>query len=253
MTLGQVNFEGRDRVQVAIDRIRMFEPGEGYYLAFSGGKDSQCIYHLAKEAGVKFDAHFHFTTVDPPEVIRFIKEQYPDVEIEYPDMSMFQLIHKKGMPTRLSRFCCAELKEHGGEGRTVMLGIRWAESARRRRYKMVELCNKPTGRNLVSPIIDWSSKEVWEYLNRQRLPHCSLYDEGYKRIGCVLCPMASARQSRKEITRFPKLARAWWLACKKYYGKGLPGCQRWDSADDYWQWWLSRKGQRNKAQAVMFE
>ena len=37
----------RDKVQIAIERLRAFEPPEGYYLAFSGGKDSQCIYHLA--------------------------------------------------------------------------------------------------------------------------------------------------------------------------------------------------------------
>lgn len=47
----------RDKVQIAIDRLRSFEPEEGYFLAFSGGKDSQCVYHLAKMAGVKFDAH----------------------------------------------------------------------------------------------------------------------------------------------------------------------------------------------------
>ena len=44
--------EAHDRVQTAIDRLRNFEPPEGYYIAFSGGKDSQCIYHLAKQAGV---------------------------------------------------------------------------------------------------------------------------------------------------------------------------------------------------------
>ena len=36
-------FEKRDKVELAIMRLREFEPPEGYYLAFSGGKDSQCI------------------------------------------------------------------------------------------------------------------------------------------------------------------------------------------------------------------
>ena len=52
---------------------------EGFYLGFSGGKDSQCIYHLAKMAGVKFKAHYAVTTIDPPELMRFIKTNYPDV------------------------------------------------------------------------------------------------------------------------------------------------------------------------------
>ena len=46
---------------------------KGYYLAFSGGKDSQALYHIAELAGVKFDAHMNLTSVDPPEVIRFVK------------------------------------------------------------------------------------------------------------------------------------------------------------------------------------
>lgn len=74
----------RDKVQTAIDRLRAFEPQEGYFLAFSGGKDSQCIYHLAKMAGVKFDAHYQVTSVDPPELVQFIKAQYPDVHRDIP-------------------------------------------------------------------------------------------------------------------------------------------------------------------------
>lgn len=73
-----------NKLDQALARLKMFEPPEGYYVAFSGGKDSQCIYHLCKQAGVKFDAHYRCTSVDPPELVRFIREQYPGVEFEYP-------------------------------------------------------------------------------------------------------------------------------------------------------------------------
>ena len=128
-----------DKVQKAIDRLKAFEPQEGYYLAFSGGKDSQCIYHLAKMAGVKFDAHYSVTTVDPPELTRFIKYQYPDViwdkhfDKEGKPMSMYRLISERTIPpTRTNRYCCAELKENGGKGRVCVTGVRWAESVRRK-------------------------------------------------------------------------------------------------------------------------
>lgn len=39
------------QVQRAIDRLKAHEPPEGYWLAFSGGKDSQCIYRLAARRG----------------------------------------------------------------------------------------------------------------------------------------------------------------------------------------------------------
>lgn len=129
-----------DFVQRAIERLKAFEPEEGYFVAFSGGKDSQCIYHLCEMAGVKFDAHYSVTSVDPPELVRFIREKYTDVQMEVPHdkdgkpVTMWNLIPRKLMPpTRLMRYCCSELKEKAGSGRVTVTGVRWAESNRRKK------------------------------------------------------------------------------------------------------------------------
>lgn len=142
---------GRNKVDLAIGRLKSFEPPEGYFLAFSGGKDSQCIYHLAKMAGVKFDAHYSVTSVDPPELIRFIKEYYPDVQREIPHdkdgkpITMWNLIPRKHMPpTRFFRYCCKELKECNGKERVVLTGVRWAESLRRKETSGVAKIINPT-------------------------------------------------------------------------------------------------------------
>lgn len=45
---------------------QMYDAENGYFLAFSGGKDSQALYHITELAGVKFKAHFSPTTIDPP-------------------------------------------------------------------------------------------------------------------------------------------------------------------------------------------
>ena len=140
-----------DKVQTAIDRLRAFEPPEGYFVAFSGGKDSQCIYHLCEMAGVKFDAHYSVTSVDPPELVRFIKQHYPDVSIDiphYPDgtpMNMWNLIPRKRMPpTRIVRYCCEKLKEANGKGRLTVTGVRWAESANHKRSQDVVAIKQKT-------------------------------------------------------------------------------------------------------------
>lgn len=141
----------RTKLDIAIQRLKSFEPPEGYFLAFSGGKDSQCIYHLAKMAGVNFEAHYHVTSVDPPELIYFIREYYPDVIFDVPHdedgkrISMWTLIVEKRMPpTRIARFCCEKLKETNGDGRMVVTGVRWAESARRKANQgMVVIAGKP--------------------------------------------------------------------------------------------------------------
>lgn len=136
----QIDIYGRDKVQKAVELLRLFEPkdGSGYFLAFSGGKDSVCVKALADMAGVKYDAHYSVTSVDPPELVRFIKASYPDVIFDHKldddgkPITMWSLIRKKKYPpTRIARYCCAELKETSGEGRTVVTGVRWAESANR--------------------------------------------------------------------------------------------------------------------------
>lgn len=246
-----------DKIQMAIDRLRTFEPPDGYYLAFSGGKDSQCIYHLAEMAGVKFDAHYRVTSVDPPELVRFIKQQYPNVSIDIPHdkdgkpITMWNLIPRKLMPpTRLVRYCCSELKETGGKSRITITGVRWDESANRKNNqgivsirnrkaakvasenganfrennkngivlnmdndaerRTVEQCFR-TQKTMVNPIIDWLEEDVWEFLNDvAKVPHCCLYDQGYKRLGCIGCPMSYNREA--ELERYPKYRDAYLRA-----------------------------------------
>lgn len=149
--LGQRNIFGKTKLESTLERIKTFEPQEGYYVAFSGGKDSQCIYHLCEMAGVKFDAHYRVTSVDPPELVQFIKKQYPDVAREIPHyengkpITMWSLIAERTIPpTRNARYCCEYLKESGGKGRVTMTGVRWAESAKRKKNQgLVTIMNKP--------------------------------------------------------------------------------------------------------------
>lgn len=255
-----------DKVQRAIDRLRAFEPPEGYYVAFSGGKDSQCIYHLCKQAGVKFDAHYNVTSVDPPELVRFVREQYPDVSRDIPrdkngqPITMWSLIVKNGIPpTRSARYCCRELKETSGKGRLTVTGVRWAESVNRakkqgfvnafdgptlnndntetRRY--VEQCYH-TRKTLINPIVDWSTSDVWEYLNDvAKVSHCSLYDEGLERLGCIGCPLAGAKQQKKQFGRWP-IYRENYLRAFGRMIENLPTENRrnFTSAQAVMDWWL---------------
>lgn len=238
-----------------------YDEKDFYFLAFSGGKDSQCLYHIAKIAGVKFKAHMNLTSVDPPEVIRFVKKQYPDVELVKPKKSIFQTaIDKKILPTMRVRWCCAEYKEGAGAGKVTLIGIRHAESSRRAKRNEVEINNrrfsgdlegleeyrkennhvkrgrKPKGYRevtivnatgertlgcirgreslLISPIIDWTEEDVWDFLNTLGIAHCELYDQGWKRIGCIECPMSNARQKAIENERWPHVKQNWIKAIK---------------------------------------
>ena len=280
------------KLNMAIQRLKSFEPPEGYFLAFSGGKDSQCIYHLAQMACVKFEAHYQVTSVDPPELIYFIRDNYPDVIFDVPrdsdgkQISMWSLIPQERMPpTRIARYCCAKLKETSGNGRMVVTGVRWAESARRKanqgvvvvtrkpkttrkkanelgvnysiskagtlvmnedndeNRRLTEFCYR-TQKVLLNPIVDWTDDEVWEFLTKIiNLPHCRLYDMGYKRIGCIGCPMAGSKMQRFEFERYPKFrtlyVHAFDRMIEKRKADGLP--TNWTDGEDVMRWWLDGK------------
>lgn len=68
---------------------------------------------------------------------------------------------------------------------------------------LVEHCYRTT-KTLVNPIIDWEEEDVWEFLNDNNIPHCSLYDEGFKRLGCIGCPLSGSKNMERDFARWPK-------------------------------------------------
>lgn len=249
MAVVNADLFGCTKDEAAIQLLRDLEPSEGYYLAFSGGKDSTVLYDLAVRSGVKFDAHYNVTTVDPPELVYHIRKHYPDVEFNHNGgLTMWSLIVKKRTPpTRLARFCCEALKESGGLGRVVLTGVRWAESVKRSRRRQVEACY--TGKkSYVNPIINWSDDEVWAYIIERGIPYCSLYDEGYTRLGCVMCPMSGRSGMLRDAERWPKIADAYRRACRRSLNKAIDdGLERanWRrDSDDMYDWWLSDSSNR---------
>ena len=258
-----------DKIRHSVELIRKgekmaleFDPENGYHLAFSGGKDSQVLYHITKMAGVKFKAHMNLTSVDPPEVLRFIRKEYPDVILHTPPMSIYKMAKKKGsLPTRKIRWCCAELKERKRDNSIQLLGIRKEESSRRSKRNEIEIANYKLSTTLdqwdeheevmhqcymgkdnllISPIIYWTVKEVWQFLNANGIPHCSLYDEGWTRIGCILCPMSNTKSKITDTQRWPHVKRQWidviqFLIKNKWTKYNLL------SADIAFRWWISDK------------
>lgn len=134
----------------AIERLKAFEPeSEPYYLCYSGGKDSDCIRILAQLANVRHEVYHNLTTADAPETVRYVKSVGAIIDrAYYPDgkpKTMWNLIVKKRMPpTRCVRYCCEQLKEHGGKGRMKITGVRWDESRRRKENSgIVKIIGKP--------------------------------------------------------------------------------------------------------------
>lgn len=234
------------KIEKSIELIRKAESlalkfsDEGFYLAFSGGKDSQVIYELCKMAGVKFKAYMNITTIDPPEVLRFIREKYPDVTLVKPEKSFFKWIETKQLPTRRIRWCCEKCKEIGGRNRFVITGIRKAESPKRAKRKENEdhsTCKYD--KLLLNPILEWSDRDVWNFIRNQIGYYCSMYDRGYKRIGCIGCPVTSSRNKIRGFKDNPRFKYPMIKAIQKNIDRGK--YRNFENAEDVFDWYVSQK------------
>lgn len=71
---GEINKE-----KIAIERCIEFQnrnANKKNILAFSGGKDSLAAYLILVQSGVKFTPIYSPTSVDPPELIYYIKDEF---------------------------------------------------------------------------------------------------------------------------------------------------------------------------------
>lgn len=178
-----------DKVNRAVQIARSFCPPEGFILADSGGKDSRVVRKILDIAGVPYEAHYSVTTVDPPELVRFLIRLHeaviydmPDgthkyftvhtsgkllrpteesaimgkrsIHFDIPEMSMRELIvYRKIPPTRLQRYCCEYLKESGNSGRITVTGVRGYESANRKKNQgAVTVFDGETGRKFAEEL-----------------------------------------------------------------------------------------------------
>ena len=172
---------------------------------------------------------------------------------------MWKLIPIQGVPpTRLARYCCEILKENNSRDSFVVTGIRWAESTKRKnnrgvyeagreiiltndndeKRQMFETCTVKSAR-VCNPIIDWTDRDVWDYIQSEKIPTNPLYNEGFCRVGCIGCPMATKGRAA-QFARWPTYKRAYMRAFEKMLDvrkrKGLKTL--WENADEVFHWWM---------------
>lgn len=244
------------------EKLALAMNDQGFYVGFSGGKDSQVLLELVKMAGVKYRAVYNVTTNDPVDNVRFIKEQYPDVIFDRPKQSFFQLVAKKGLPTQRHRFCCTILKERAGIGFVTLTGVRAEESFKRSQYaevrkwgndkdKEIDLdkmeqahfqCVGGKDKFMVYPILQWTERDVWQFIRERGLPINPCYAT-QKRVGCVFCPFAPKRQIIRQIKANPKQYQALLHNLQKFLdsGDGRGQLNQLATAEEYFMWWINKE------------
>lgn len=259
-------------------------------IAYSGGKDSDVMLHLALKANIEFEVLYSTTTVDAPQTmkhIRHIFKRLNDMGIKThrtkptykgDPINMFSLIEKKGIPpTRLVRYCCDVLKEASTPNRVTAVGVRESESRTREGRAEFNIGKRKNSKHfnvkhvkevfdsakvqdpiwdclivanararkemIVNPIYHWSNSEIWTYIKENDIPYNELYDMGYSRVGCILCPMAKKSEKKRDEINFPWMKQNYikafdrMLKARKENGKddctGL-----WVDGRGVYRWWI---------------
>lgn len=174
-----------EQLQKKIDRaVRLLQSVQQGYdgeieVAYSGGKDSDVILQLAKEAGIRYRAIYKNTTIDPPGTIKHVQDM--GVEILRPKETFFQLVAKRSFPSRFRRFCCEVLKEYKVLNKAIV-GVRRCESSKRaERYTEPTLCRYYGAKReenhveQILPILDWTDEDVLEFIQDRGLKLAPIY------------------------------------------------------------------------------
>lgn len=283
-----------EKIEKSIRIIKIAsQMSEEYYrkpliITYSGGKDSDVLLDLAIKAGVPIEVVHSITTLDAPETNRHVNEVFRRLQekgikttkiaptYKGEPVNAWKLFEKRGLPTRVVRFCCEILKESTTPNRFIATGVRAAESVKRRGRtafetrkvdgvyikhnlehieevyaeahendpiwdcKFIEMAKK--NKDLIcNPIIDWDHSDIWEYIRKNQIQYNRLYDQGFERVGCVGCPMGSLKGRRRDFSKYPYLERLWKRSAYRYYEhiKERGGCWRkYISPEDYWRKWM---------------
>lgn len=257
----------------AIEILHMMCERSECIICDSGGKDSSVLKHIALQAkekyGLQFRVRHNHTTVDAPETVYFVREEKRKFEqmgipyeIHYPKESMWQLIVRHGTPpTRLMRYCCADLKENTGEmGERIVTGVRKAESTNRKNNQGAITIPRAKKRLLKETENDnnfsQNSKGGVIVMNldnaetRRTVENCfrthkviinPLYGCGNCRVGCIGCPLIGNKRW-SEFERYPKYKEAYIRAFEKMIvereRRGLKNMQQWSTGLKVFKWWM---------------
>ena len=265
-----------ERLKLAAEMSETYY-GKPLIVTTSGGKDSDVCIALALAAGIDFEVQHNHTTADAPETVYHVRDMFRQLEakgikctVNWPTykgapVTMWSLIPQKLMPpARVARYCCSILKEGGGKGRMITTGVRWAESVSRRNKRGIyegmphdiskkviinndnddarrifESC-KLQAKRICNPIVDWTDRDVWDYIESEKIPVNPLYRCGFHRVGCIGCPLAGKRGRELEFARYPTYQRAYIRAfdrmVEERQNRGLP-CD-WQTGKDVFLWWM---------------
>ncbi len=195
------------------------------YVSFSGGKDSLATLDLTRKALKQpIKVFFANTGIEFPETVEFARRFCRENNIELVEVeakeAFWENLPSFGPPAKDFRWCCkvcklapinAVMEECTRSGNKCLTvdGKRKYESFARARIAPKEENPFIPGQVSLFPIRNWRAIEVWLYIYYRKLEYNPLYDLGFERVGCWLCPAELSAEYYRFRELHPELFTRW--------------------------------------------
>ena len=185
-----LNFKEKVERSLALIKEAHEKYGAGLVVANSLGKDSVCVWDLAKRIGPKIRGFIVTTRFKPKETVQFMHEtvaHYPEIKVYKSDVEIPDKLYETD-PDKCCDILKVEPTRRAIEEMKVtcwVTGLRCTEGRTRTDFKEVEERDK--GLIKLNPILIWKEREVWQYLALYGVKVNPLYGEGYRSLGCLPC------------------------------------------------------------------
>jgi len=135
------------------------------------------------------------------ETMQYSNARYQiSIDVYFPDQKEVEkMVNEKGINlfyehVENRKMCCGirkvdSIKRALTGKKAWITGLRREQTDNRNEIELVEWDEK-FGLIKINPLIDWTEKEIWEYIRKNKVPYHALHDKGYPSIGCAPCTRA---------------------------------------------------------------
>jgi phosphoadenosine phosphosulfate reductase len=195
-----LNFKQKVDRSLALIKEAYEKYGDNLVVANSLGKDSVCVWDLAKKISPKIRGFIVTTRFKPKETIQFMHEMvahYPELKVYKSDAKIPAKLYETD-PDRCCDILKVEPTRRAIEEMNVkcwVTGLRCTEGRTRTDFKEVE--ERDEGLIKLNPILIWKEREVWQYLALNGVKVNPLYAKGYRSLGCEPCTKITAEEDER--------------------------------------------------------
>ncbi|NPA62212.1 MAG: phosphoadenosine phosphosulfate reductase family protein [Methanococci archaeon] len=208
--------------------------------SFSGGKDSSVSTLLANEIIDDLEVIFVDTGLEFKETTKFVKKFAKKYGLNLTILKskdFWKALEENGIPTKENRWCNSvcklnPLKNYLEKYREVYTidGSRKFESFAREKLSYERKSRFIPNQTNIFPILDWKGTDVWSWIYLNEIEYNPLYEKGFERIGCYMCPSALNSEFLRVKELYPELFNRWVETLKRY------GYDEDEILRGFWRW-----------------